>query len=194
MYGKKLRELRKLEGWTQEEVARRIGVSKQTYSHYEKEQRKPSLKTIRELAAVYQVNIDDIFAEEKRSDLVNLPIVGRIRSGEETDAYEDIEGYEPAPKQWLEDGEYFYLRAKGDSMSGARINDGDLVLVRRQPEVERGQIAAVCINGGELSLRRLIKDGRQTILKPENLHYDPVLSPPADVVVVGRAVRVVATL
>jgi transcriptional regulator with XRE-family HTH domain len=63
VYGKKLKELRKIEGWTQEEVAKRLGVSKQTYSHYENEKRRPGLDTIRELAGVYQVNIDDIFSQ-----------------------------------------------------------------------------------------------------------------------------------
>lgn len=69
MYGRNLRELRKIEGWTQEEVAKKIGISKQTYSHYENENRKPGLETIRKLALVYQVDIDKIFSE---SDLENL--------------------------------------------------------------------------------------------------------------------------
>ena len=68
MYGKKLKELRLLENWTQEQVAKKIGVSKQTYSHYENENRKPSLDTIRELAAVYQVDIDEIFATDRTED------------------------------------------------------------------------------------------------------------------------------
>jgi transcriptional regulator with XRE-family HTH domain len=63
VYGKKLKQLRKIEGWTQEEVANKIGVSKQTYSHYENEKRRPGLDLIRELAEVYQVNIDDIFSQ-----------------------------------------------------------------------------------------------------------------------------------
>lgn len=69
MYGQKLRELRKIEGWTQEEVANKIEVSKQTYSHYENEKRKPGLATIRKLANIYQVNIDMIFSE---SDIEGL--------------------------------------------------------------------------------------------------------------------------
>src|SRR5690606_24730301 len=111
MYGKKLKELRTIEGWTQEEVAKKIGVSKQTYSHYENEKRRPSLDMVRELAAVYNVNIDDIFAEEKITDLAQVPIVGRISCGDGTLAFEEIEGYEPTPREWLSGGDYFYLRA-----------------------------------------------------------------------------------
>jgi repressor LexA len=187
MYGKKLRELRKLEGWTQEEVAKKLGVSKQTYSHYENEQRRPSLDMIKELASVYNVNIDDIFAEEKISDLVKVPIVGRISCGNGSLAYEEIEGYEPTPKEWVSGGEHFYLRAKGDSMSGARINDGDLLLIRKQPDVENGEIAAVLINNSEEAvLKRVYKNGEQIVLQSENPAYPPIFSPPENIRILGK--------
>ncbi|MCY9545058.1 helix-turn-helix domain-containing protein [Paenibacillus alvei] len=185
MYGKKLQELRKIEGWTQEEVAKKLGISKQTYSHYENEKRRPSLNTIRELASVYQVNIDDIFAEEKISDLIMLPVVGKICCGEGALAYQDIEGYEPTPKDWLNGGEYFYLRAKGDSMIGARIFDGDLLLIRRQPEVENGEVAAVLI-GDQAVLKRVYKNGDQLVLQSENPNYPPIFAPPSDAIVIGK--------
>ncbi len=185
MFGKKLKELRKIEGWTQEDVAKKLGVSKQTYSHYENEQRRPSLDTIRELASVYQVNIDDIFSTEKISDLVNLPIVGRISCGNGNIAYEEIEGYEPTPREWLNGGEHFYLKAKGDSMTGARIFEGDLLLIRKQPEVENGEIAAVLI-GDEAVLKRVYFNGDQLILQSENAAYPPILCPPAEARIIGK--------
>lgn len=185
MYGKKLKELRKIEGWTQEEVAKKLGISKQTYSHYENEKRRPSLDTIRELAAVYQVNIDDIFAEDKISDLVMLPVVGKICCGEGTMAFQEIDGYEPTPKEWLSGGEYFYLRAKGDSMTGARIFDGDLLLIRKQPEVENGEIAAVLIDD-EAVLKRVYKVGEQLVLQSENPNFPPIFAPPTKVNIIGK--------
>lgn len=185
MYGEKLKELRKLEGWTQEEVANKIGVSKQTYSHYENEKRKPSLGTIKELAAVYQVNIDDIFAEEKLSDLVNLPIVGRVSCGNGIIAFEDIEGYESTPREWLSGGDYFYVRAKGDSMNGARIYNDDLLLIRKQPEVENGEIAAVLIRD-EVVLKRVYINGDQLVLQSENPNFPPIFAPPAEVKIIGK--------
>lgn len=188
MYGEKLRELRNLEGWTQEEVAKKIGVSKQTYSHYENEKRTPSLETIRKLAVVYGVNIDYVFGEEeKNSDEINekpiiysagpiakLPIVGKISCGNGTVALEEIEGYEDTPRDWLNGGEYFYLRAKGDSMINARIMDGDLLLIRRQEEVENGEIAAVVIDGDAV-LKRVYKNNDTLILQSENPKYQPIL-------------------
>ncbi|MFH5182905.1 LexA family protein [Paenibacillus sp. TAB 01] len=197
MYGKKLKELRKIEKWTQEEVAKKLGVSKQTYSHYENEQRRPSLDTIRELAAVYQVNIDDIFSDNKENkddaktltpvggELVLLPIVGKISCGNGNLAFENIEGYEPTPKEWLSSGEYFYLRANGDSMSGARIYDGDLLLIRKQPEVENGEIAAVLI-GDTAYLKRVYRNGDTLVLQSENPNYPPVFCPPAETQIIGK--------
>lgn len=191
MYGDKLRELRKIEGWTQEEVAKRIGVSKQTYSHYENEKRKPSLDTIKELAAVYSVKLDDIFTENDEqsqfevSPLVNLPIVGRISCGNGIVAIEDIEGYEPVPKSWLNGGTYFFLRAKGDSMIGARINDGDLLLIRQQEDVEDSEIAAVYVDG-EAKLKRVFKRDGNLILQSENTNYPPQIIKSGDVKIIGK--------
>lgn len=185
MYGEKLRELRKIEGWTQEEVAKRLGVSKQTYSHYENEKRKPSLETIKELASVYQVNIDDIFSDEKQDGSDALPIVGKIACGEGILAFEDIEGYEYTPREWVKGGDYFYLRAKGDSMTGARINDGDLLLIRKQSTIENGEIAAVMV-GEEALLKRVYKNGDQFILQSENSSYHPIFASASEVQIIGK--------
>jgi repressor LexA len=197
VYGEKLRELRKIEGWTQEEVAKRIGVSKQTYSHYENEKRKPSLDTIKELAAVYSVKLDDIFTENENNNEVyqvspttELPIVGRISCGNGIIAYEDIEGYEPTPQTWLNGGKYFYLRAKGNSMTGARINDGDLLLIRQQEDVEDGEIAAVYVDG-EAKLKRVFKRDGNLILQSENTKYPPQIIKHGDVKIIGKLKKLV---
>lgn len=189
MYGKKLRELRKLEGWTQEEVAKKLGITKQTYSHYENETRRPSLEMIRQLAAIYNVNIDDIFADEvkKVENMVNIPIVGRISCGNGSLAYEEIEGYWPVPREFLTSGEYFFLRASGDSMSGARIEDGDLVLIRKQETVENGEIAAVLI-GDEAVLKKVFFQNGTMILQSANPNYPPIVCPPAEARILGKMV------
>lgn len=189
MYGKKLRELRDIEGWTQEEVANKIGVSKQTYPHYENEKRRPGLSMVRKLATVYNVNIDDIFAEGKISDVNMLPIVGQVSCGNGSLAFEEIEGYEPTPKEWLNGGEYFYLKAKGDSMMGARILEGDLLLIRKQPTVENGEIAAVILNDEDAILKRVYINGDQLVLQSENPNYPPRFAPPETVYIIGKLER-----
>lgn len=192
MFGKKLRELRKIEGWTQEEVAKKLGISKQTYSNYENEKRRPSLSIIRELASIYNVNIDDIFAEEA-GPFAKLPIVGTISCGNGTIAYEDIEGYEEVPKSWIKGGEYIFLRAKGDSMINARIQDGDLLLIKRQDDVENGEIAAVVIDD-EAVLKRVYKNNGTVILQSENPEYQPILLKEKDmknIRIIGKLKKVI---
>lgn len=203
MYGKRLRQLRNIEGWTQEEVAEKIGVSKQTYSHYENEKRKPSLDMIQKLADVYEVNLDTVFGQEIKEETAlystsnikfkNLPIVGQVSCGNGVLAYEEIEGYEDVPASWLNGGEYFFLRAKGDSMINARIQEGDLLLIRQQDEVENGEIAAVLIDGDAV-LKRVYKTGDMVILQPENPNYEPiVLTKDKDIKIIGKLKRVVMT-
>ncbi|SEH77702.1 repressor LexA [Halobacillus karajensis] len=203
MFGEKLKSLRKIEGWTQEFVAKKIGVSKQTYSHYERENRTPSLKTIQKLAKIYDVDLDEIFGSEneqvkseKEESVVyevpafeKLPIVGQISCGNGEVAFEEIEGYEDTPKSWLNGGSYFYLRTKGDSMSGARIHDGDLVLIRQQPDVEDGEIAAVLIDD-EAVLKRVYKRNNTCILQSENPNYPPRFISD-DVKILGKLKKIV---
>lgn len=129
---------------------------------------------VMESTATYEVNA-----------LVQLPIVGRISCGNGNIAYEDIEGYEPTPREWLNGGEYFYLRAKGDSMKGARINHGDLLLIRKQPEVENGEIAAVLI-GEDAMLKKVFRNGDQLVLQSENPDYPPIFAPPAEAQIIGK--------
>lgn len=205
MYGEKLRQLRNIEGWTQEQVAKKIGVSKQTYSHYENEKRTPSLKMIKKLAQVYGVDLDQVFGGEDTQsrevrepqtfyevpNFQSLPIVGQIACGNGQFAYEDVEGYEDVPRSWLGGADHFFLRAKGDSMINARIHEDDLLLIRRQDEVENGEIAAVMING-EAVLKRVYKTSDSLILQSENPKYPPLVVPPyKDVKIIGKLKRVV---
>jgi repressor LexA len=118
-------------------------------------------------------------------EMVLLPIYGKISCGNGTIAYESIEGYEATPKDWLNGGDYFYLRAKGDSMTGARINGGDLLLIRKQPEVENGEIAAVLI-GDDALLKKVYKNGDALLLQSENPAYPPIFCPPAEAVIIGK--------
>ncbi|WP_337969719.1 LexA family protein [Virgibacillus salexigens] len=199
MYGKKLKELRLIEGWTQQEVATKLGVSKQTYNHYENEKRKPGLEMIKKLAEVYQVNLDRVFGNisetptkvnEKEAEYVTneieyLPIVGQIACGPTKVAYEDIEGYEVVPKDWIRGGEFFFLRANGDSMINARINHGDKLLIRRQNSVENGEIAAVMIND-EATLKKVYKSDDTLILQAENSKYEPIFVKEGDIRIIGK--------
>lgn len=99
-----------------------------------------------------------------------IPLVGRIACGTPITAEENIEDYVDAPGVHQAD---FALLCRGDSMIDAGITDGDIVYIRKQPDVENGQIAAVRI-GDEATLKRVYKEEDRVVLMPANSAYPPL--------------------
>ncbi|MCG6183285.1 transcriptional repressor LexA [Anoxybacillus sp. LAT_38] len=198
--GEKIKEFRLKRGMSQEELADLLGTTKQTVSRYETGERKANQDILFKLSEIFNVSIDDFFPSKKETVLktvnltfTKLPIVGTISCGNGVVAYEDIEGYEEVPTSWLNGGEYFFVRAKGDSMINARIMDGDLLLIRRQEDVESGEIAAVLIDD-EIVLKRVYKTNGTIILQSENPKYQPIVVQKSDmknVRIIGKLKKVV---
>lgn len=196
--GEKIKEFRLKRGMSQEELADLLGTTKQTVSRYETGERKANQDVLFKLSEIFKVSIDDFFPSKKVNEVksivfTKLPIVGAISCGNGVIAYEDIEGYEEVPRSWLNGGEYFFLRAKGDSMINARIMNGDLLLIRRQSDVENGEIAAVLIDG-EAVLKRVYKTNDTIILQSENPMYKPIIlnkNDMKDVRIIGKLKKVV---
>lgn len=114
-----------------------------------------------------------------------VPVIGEIACGVPALAEQNHIGTAAVPEGISAD---FALIARGDSMTGARINNGDIVFIRRQPTVEQGQIAAVRI-GSEATLKRVRFSGRQVVLWPENPAYEPIMvTEDMDVEIMGIAV------
>ena len=99
-----------------------------------------------------------------------VPLVGRIACGQPITAEENIEDYLDVPVGHHVD---FALLCEGDSMVDAGIDDGDVVYIRKQPDVENGQIAAVRIDN-EATLKRVYKYVDRIVLQPENRAYPPL--------------------
>nr|WP_092074993.1 XRE family transcriptional regulator [Dendrosporobacter quercicolus]NSL49628.1 helix-turn-helix domain-containing protein [Dendrosporobacter quercicolus DSM 1736]SDN25543.1 repressor LexA [Dendrosporobacter quercicolus] len=179
-FSKNMLKLRKSNDLTQEEVANALGVTKGAVSEWESAKKLPNAGNLEKLASYFKIPKSALLAEEHDQIItydktINLPIVGKISCGNGSFAYEEIEGYEPTPADWLNGGEYFYTRAQGDSMINARIHDGDLLLIRRQPDVEDGEIAAVLIDE-DIFLKRVFKRNGTVILQSENPAYPPIIS------------------
>lgn len=199
MLGEKIKKLRKKEGFTQAELAKKLKVAPSAVSAWERNDNRPLMDKLSILANLFDVSIDYFFdgaavrepsTVYHATPITKLPIVGRISCGNGIIAYEDVEGYEETPKAWINGGEYFYLRAKGDSMIGARINDGDLLLIRQQEDVEDGEIAAVYIEG-EAKLKRVFKRDGNLILQSENPKYPPQIIKSGNVNIIGKLKKLV---
>ena len=99
-----------------------------------------------------------------------MPIVGSIACGSPILAEENIESYLSISPEFLGPGEFFILRAKGESMINAGINDGDLVIIKKQSTADEGQIVVALTEEGECTLKRYYLDRRRRKIRlhPEN--------------------------
>lgn len=142
-----------------------------------------NLQKIADALGVAKSDIDTTLRGEQ--DLIALPVYEGISCGKGAIIMEEPVAYELTPKGWINGAEHFYLRAKGDSMIGARIQDGDLLLIRRQPTVENGEIAAVIVDG-EAVLKRVFVRGDMLILQSENPKCEPKMYKSGDIVILGK--------
>ena len=108
----------------------------------------------------------------KNNSIIKLPIIGSVHAGNPTFSEDYIEGYESIDISELNPSyDYIYIRVEGNSMIKARIHDGDIVLVRKQADVENGDIAVVVIDNESATLKRILKKQNILVLQPENPAY-----------------------
>lgn len=130
---------------------------------------------------------------EKKAGILEIPVFRTIPCGPPNFIDNEVQGYIELPERMLGPGEYFILRAKGDSMADAGIADQDLVVIKKQDYAEENQIAVALVDG-EVTLKRLHVDKkkRMIILKPENSNYSPIIV--KECIVLGVAVKVIKDL
>ena len=87
---------------------------------------------------------------------IRIPVLGRVAAGIPIEAITDIEDWEEIPQSMAKTGEYFALKIVGKSME-PRMMDGDVVIVRRQPDVDSGDIAVVLVNGNDATVKQISK-------------------------------------
>ena len=123
----------------------------------------------------------------KPIEVQKVPLIGTIAAGQPIFADESFECYVEIGASIRCD---YCLRVKGDSMINARIFDGDIVFIRKQPDVYDGEIAAVLIED-EATLKRVYKGNNYIKLVAENPRYKPIVVSEADslnFVILGKAV------
>ena len=105
--------------------------------------------------------------------LVKVPVLGTIAAGIPIFAEENMDGEILVDESNIGKGRFFALRVRGDSMINAGIMNGDLVIIRRQPLAENGDIIAALIDS-EATLKRLSLSNGEVLLLPENEKYSPI--------------------
>jgi len=121
--------------------------------------------------------IKDIVADSVHARTVAIPLVGMVTCGAPILAQENIEGFIPVSVSLAKPGfKYFLLRAKGDSMNKAKINDGDLILVRQQSVAKNGDIVVALIDD-EATVKEFQHNKNCVVLMPRssNKNHKPII-------------------
>lgn len=213
--GSRIKKLRKAAGLTQKQLALMCGISQSYLADLEGGRFSPSLQKLSAIANALGVNPSELvkrgdeykqdpdlnfvdFIAKERIPLYpveKIPVVGVIRAGEPILATENILGYVELPKDLVKNGEYFGLRVTGDSMNLDRINEGDIVIVRRQSVVENGEIAVVMVDNENATIKRFYKTDTTITLVPHSsnpVHKPRVIDPAqTNVIVLGKVVRAI---
>ncbi len=222
--GELVHAYREEHGMTMQEFADRSHLSKAYISMLERNRNPksgrppvPSLETIRAISRVIGADFNDVIAALDADQSVSLsylqsrrplsdnliplepmdqvPLLGQIACGTPILAEQNVEDYVDLPQHIRAD---FALTCRGDSMIGAGIQDGDMVYIRQQPEVENGEIAAVMVDDEEATLKRFYFDGFTVQLVAENPKFPPMVFTGEEISrrvhVVGRAIAYTHTI
>ncbi len=125
------------------------------------------------------------------TQILPVPIVGRVQAGEPVLAIENIEGYINLDRSFASSGDVFLLRVQGDSMIDAHIQDGDFALVKPQPNAENGEIIVALIED-EATIKRIFKKRDLIRLEPANPKMEPIIVKKGEkkVTIVGKVIGI----
>jgi len=126
------------------------------------------------------------YANAERTDIVDIPIVGRIAAGTPILAEQNIEETFPVPVRFMGKGTNFMLTVRGESMIEAGIFDGDYILVQQQNTANNGDIVVAMVDGfeSEATVKTFYKEDGHIRLQPENSSMSPIIV--KDVKILGK--------
>lgn len=169
-----LRSLRIRENLTQDELADSLNIAKSTISMYETGNRTPDFEMLEVIADFFNVDMNFLLSgslentNSKGGRRIN--VYGTIPAGVPLEAVTDIIDWEEIPSSWQ--GDYLALQVKGDSME-PEYKEGDVIIVKQQPDCESGQDCVVYVNGYDATLKRIVKQQTCIMLQPLNAAYEP---------------------
>lgn len=180
-FAEKLKELRQQKGMTQSELAKLLNMQRSTLGMYETGKREPNFEILNMFANFFNVDMNTLMDMNNTSNQnpsspvrsIKIPVLGTVVAGIPLEAVENIIGWEEISPAMAATGEHFALRIKGTSME-PRICEGDIVVVRKQEDIESGDTAIVLINGGEATVKKVKKTEEGIMLIANNMAvYSP---------------------
>lgn len=178
-----LSQRRKELNLTMKQVADKVGVSEGTISRWESgkiaDMRRDKIMAYAQALNISPAiimgwdNVDSSSTIENTRAGKRIPVLGSVAAGIPIDAIEDVLDWEDISEDMAKTGEFFGLRIKGDSMQ-PRIVEGDVVIVRQQPDADSGDVVIVQVNGDKATCKRLAKYSSGISLISFNPAYEPM--------------------
>ncbi|SNY26835.1 Peptidase S24-like [Orenia metallireducens] len=131
--------------------------------------------------------LEGIESMEKLKDMIEIPIVESLSN------LDKIKGYKLISKDKVKYDGHFFFKMKDDSMLNSGIKAGSLVLIRRQPEIDNEDIAAIIVDSNEL-LRKVYIVNDKLLLQPDNPNFKNELVSNEDVKIIGKSISVITDL
>lgn len=179
------------------DVVKATGVKYSTISNWKKRRNRLSPNNAQKIADFFHVSLDYLMTGKEKKDLSDfyvsvkekmeqdlleghndfqarkrIPVFGRVAAGVPITAIKEILDWEDIDDSYH--GEFFGLKVVGDSMS-PRICEGDVLIIRSQPDVENGQIAIVQVNGDTATCKKVLKNEGGISLISLNPMYEPMV-------------------
>lgn len=199
IFKNRIKELRLERQMSQQDLANKLDVNKQTISQYERGVREPSFEMLLSLCDIFNVSTDYLLGNDSHtSRLVNteerkmldamrgdipqsdntnyrkrIPVLGRIAAGLPIEATEHIIDWEEIPEEMSRSGEYFGLVVEGDSMA-PDINNKDIVIVRKQDTADNGDVVIAMVNSHDAVCKKFMKYDWGLQLLSNNPAYEPM--------------------
>lgn len=169
---KNIRYYMDLHNKTRQDMCDALGVKYTTFTDWINANAYPRIDKIEKMANYFHISKADLVEEPtKKKTKFMIPVLGAVRAGLPVEAVENIIDYEEISEEMARQGEFFALQIKGDSME-PRIKEGDVVIVRKQPDVESGDIAIVLVNGDDATIKKVQKFDGGINLIPSNSAYN----------------------
>lgn len=179
-----IKEYRKNKKLSLRQFAKNSGISSSYLSLIESDETKsPTFETLCKIAKGMSIDINQLVemmdedtvvsVKPKMSSGIKIPVLGRVIAGIPIEAVEEILDYEEIDEKMARTGEFFALQIKGDSMAPI-ISPGDIIIIRKQDDVDNGQIGIILVNGDEATVKKVIKKENGIMLVSNNPAYDPM--------------------
>ena len=180
VFSENLTRLLEMKKASQTDLANYLDVSVASVNYWCRGIKVPRMDKVDKMCKFFGVQRSDLMSEHRSSNpivlpAVRIPVYGQIPAGIPLEAVENILDWEEISPEATADGsEYIALKVQGTSMY-PKYMDGDVVIVRVQPDCESGQDAVVYVNGYDATLKKVLKKTDCVILQPLNPEYEPMV-------------------